>query len=74
MSGDYSDMQWNDEQGCYECLVAIEEKSFRIVYKFSEGKLCAIRIIETLSDEIVSEYMCYDFGKVSEITIPEISE
>lgn len=72
--GDGSGMRWSDESSGYEYILSDEgEGSMRAVYKFSEGRLCAVRISDVLSGEVIEEYVFYDFGKVKEIELPAFS-
>lgn len=72
--GDNSGMQWSDESSGYEYILSDEgEGGMRIVFKFSEGRLCAVRISDALTGEVVEEYVFYDFGKVKKIELPAFS-
>ena len=65
-------MVWSDEEKGY--VVNVEE-GYYFVFKFVDNRLVGMSsVYEGDESPITGKVIFYDFGKVPEITLPEISE
>lgn len=72
IGSEYENMVWSDEEKGY--VVNIEE-GYYFVFKFVDNRLAGMSsVYEGDESQITGKVIFYDFGKVPEITLPEISE
>lgn len=64
-------VKWSDE---YKAYVYGDGDGNDWVYKFKNNRLCAFAIYDKDDKSDDMSFIYYDFGKVPEITIPEITE
>lgn len=72
IGSEYENMVWSDEEKGY--VVNVEE-GYYFVFKFVDNRLVGMSsVYEGDESQITGKVIFYDFGKVPEITLPEISE
>lgn len=72
IGSEYENMVWSDEEKGY--VVNVKE-GYYFVFKFVDNRLVGMSsVYEGDESQITGKVIFYDFGKVPEITLPEISE
>ncbi len=73
MGSKYDDMTWSDEEKGY--VVNVDENIYYFVFKFVDNRLAGMAsVYEGTESQTSGTVIFYDFKKVPEITLPEITE